>query len=165
MQSDLSFVCDPRELAARCIGAVLTPADEGWDAARRAFNLAGAMVWDWRESARVLDRWAVWAVDAPDAVTTCARIVSLPPVAPIPAALRGRRVLDGLTRAAVTAFVAVAGPGSKSPLMSAELRQLGGALRRPHAEFGASYARLETIRAQVDPDGLFLAHHSIDVTP
>jgi hypothetical protein len=246
---------------------------------------AGALVWDWQESARVLERWAAWAIDAPDEITTSARILRLPPSACIPQPLRGRRIvmidgaftggaaaadaalaplrelrpeldtfapmptaelvrlhggpdsplpsvsdhalLDGLTAAAVTAFVAVAGPGSNSPLLAAELRQLGGALRRVPAEHGAmptleaafalvaggpapdaatgdavaarahgltevmspwssgrsylpfadrptntrtafdaaTHRRLEAVRAQVDPTGLFLANHPIDVTP
>jgi hypothetical protein len=40
MQSDLSLACVPRDLGARCIGAVITPADAGWLAARRPWNLA-----------------------------------------------------------------------------------------------------------------------------
>jgi hypothetical protein len=248
---------------------------------------AGALVWDWHESERVLERWAAWAIDAPDGITTSARILRLPPFPSIPAPLRGRQIvmidgaftggsaaahaalaplrelrpeldtfapmptsslvhlhgvgrpdsptgsvsdhalLDGLTPAAVTAFVAVAGPGSSSPLVAAELRQLGGGLRRAPVEHGAmptleaafallavgaardaetgaaveahahgltevmapwssqrsylnfagrptdtrtafdaeSHRRLEAVRAQVDPTGLLLANHSIDVKP
>jgi FAD/FMN-containing dehydrogenase len=132
-------------------------------------------------------------------------------------------MLADLPREAVEAFVEVAGPGSGSPLMIAELRQLGGALarraERPAAlpslaggfvmfagtpapdEQSASagldharrltramepwangraylnfaeqpmdvgtgyepddYARLLEVRAEVDPDGLFLANHTI----
>ena len=46
-------------------------------------------------------------------------------------------VLDSLPDAAIDALVAVAGPGSGSSLILAELRQLGGALGRPHEGAGA----------------------------
>ncbi|HEV2769749.1 MAG TPA: FAD-binding protein [Solirubrobacteraceae bacterium] len=156
---------------------------------------AGAMVWDWTESERVLARWSEWAATAPDEVTTSARIRQLPPFPQIPAALRGRKIvmIDGaydggaweaeealrplaelgpeinsfatmpatalirlhgdpeqpvpavsdhamlaeLPSEAVEALVEVAGPGSGSPLMGVELRQLGGALARMPAEHGA----------------------------
>jgi FAD/FMN-containing dehydrogenase len=47
------------------------------------------------------------------------------------------RVLSELPRAAVEAFVETAGRGSGSPLMIAELRQLGGALARRPERHGA----------------------------
>jgi len=156
---------------------------------------AGAMVWDWTESERVLTRWSEWAATAPDEVTTSARIMQLPPFDEIPAPIRGRRIVmidgaydgrpgearealrplaelepemdsfvtmpaTGLIRVhgdpehpvpavsdhamlgelppeAVTTLVEMAGPGSGSPLLIAELRQLGGALARTPAEHGA----------------------------
>jgi len=57
----------------------------------------GALVWDWSESERVLSRWTEWAVDAPDEITTSARILQLPPLPEIPEPLRGRQVvmIDG----------------------------------------------------------------------
>lgn len=42
------------------------------------------------------------------------------------------RVLDALPDAAIDAFLAQVGPGADTPLAIAELRQLGGALGRPH---------------------------------
>ena len=45
-------------------------------------------------------------------------------------------MLDGFPDAAVNAFLAEVGPGVESPLLLAELRQLGGALARPHAGGG-----------------------------
>ena len=156
---------------------------------------AGAMVWDWHESERVLRRWSEWSADAPDEVTTSARLIQFPPFPEIPEPLRGRQVvmIDGaydgdpadadrvlaplrelrpemdtfapmacrdlvrlhgdpeepmpgasdsamlgeLPAAAVEALVGAAGPDSGSPLMVAELRQLGGALARTPAEHGA----------------------------
>ncbi|MEA2290822.1 MAG: hypothetical protein QOD55_2819, partial [Solirubrobacteraceae bacterium] len=58
------------------------------------------------------------------------------PEEPVPAIGDGM-LLDDLTPAAVDAFVAAAGPGSGSPLLSVELRQLGGAISVPPAEHGA----------------------------
>ena len=46
-------------------------------------------------------------------------------------------VLDGLDPAAVDAFVAAAGPGSGSTLVSVEIRHAGGALGRGSVEHGA----------------------------
>jgi FAD/FMN-containing dehydrogenase len=45
-------------------------------------------------------------------------------------------MLGGFPAAAVDAFLAEVGPGIESPLLLAELRQLGGALARPHAGGG-----------------------------
>jgi FAD/FMN-containing dehydrogenase len=45
-------------------------------------------------------------------------------------------MLGGFPDAAIDAFLAEVGPGVESPLLLAELRQLGGALARPHAGGG-----------------------------
>ena len=57
----------------------------------------GALVWDWSESERVLQRWAEWAPGAPDEITTSARILQLPPFPDIPEPIRGRKLvmIDG----------------------------------------------------------------------
>jgi FAD/FMN-containing dehydrogenase len=243
---------------------------------------AGWLVWDWRESQRVLRGWASWAPHAPEEVTTAARIIQLPPLPTVPAGLRGRTVvkIDGAvlgeeSRAeellrplrelrpeldtfatmpaadlrqmhgdpeepsshvsdhrlltqfppeAADAFVAAVEPGSDSPLVVAELRQLGGAAGRTPERHGAlariddpfamvavaaapdedtavaglaaarnvsralepwsserrylgftteqtdargafepaAYRRLQRIKAEADPDGLFRANHAID---
>jgi FAD/FMN-containing dehydrogenase len=151
---------------------------------------AGMLVWDVSEAERVLRRWAAWAPEAPDEVTTSFRILHLPPLPEVPAPMRGRAlvVIDGavlgsdewsasvlgalrelgpemdtfarvpaaslarlhmdpegptpvvsdtamlsaLPEAAVDAFLAEVGPGSRSSLLMAELRQLGGVLGRSH---------------------------------
>jgi hypothetical protein len=46
-------------------------------------------------------------------------------------------MLDDLTAEAVDRLVELAGPGSNSPLVSVELRQLGGAIAEPRPEHGA----------------------------
>jgi FAD/FMN-containing dehydrogenase len=155
---------------------------------------AGMLVWDAADAGRVLRRWAAWAAEAPDSVTTSFRIIAVPPLPEMPEPFRGRTIamIDGavladaeagaavlapltelgpemntfasvpagdLTRlhndpegpspsvsgssllgelpdAAVEALLA-AGPGADSSLVLAELRQLGGALGRPHPDGGA----------------------------
>ena len=144
------------------------------------------------------------------------------PEGPTPA-VAGATMLDELPEAAVVAFLAQVGPGTTTALLSAELRQLGGALGRRQPGAGAlprvrgayagffvamaptpemaargradgralaaalepwssgrallnfteertdtrtaygpgAWARLRTIRAMVDPDGLFVANHPV----
>lgn len=58
---------------------------------------AGMMVWDWRRTPEVLTAWARWADDAPDAATTVARVMQVPPDPSLPSEVRGRQVvvIDG----------------------------------------------------------------------
>jgi FAD/FMN-containing dehydrogenase len=151
---------------------------------------AGLLLWDLADVEPVLRRWAAWAPEAPDEVTTSFRAMRLPPLPELPAFLRGRAVaiIDGailgsdergaeiladlralrpevdtfgrvpaaslvrlhmdpeggapavsgsamlhsFPEAAVDAFLSEAGPDARTSLMVAELRQLGGALGRPH---------------------------------
>jgi hypothetical protein len=58
------------------------------------------------------------------------------PPGPVPGVGDGF-VLDDLPAAAQMALLSTAGPGSGSPLLSVELRTLGGALRRPAPSGGA----------------------------
>ncbi|HVW16937.1 MAG TPA: FAD-binding oxidoreductase [Solirubrobacteraceae bacterium] len=58
------------------------------------------------------------------------------PPEPVPYA-GGGQMLGALDHDAIDAFVALAGPGSDSPLLSAEIRHLGGALRRAPEGHGA----------------------------
>jgi FAD binding domain-containing protein len=62
--------------------------------------------------------------------------IHMDPEHPVPGHGDGM-VLDELTPAAIETLVAVAGPGSGSPLLAVELRQLGGAIGVPPAEHGA----------------------------
>jgi hypothetical protein len=71
------------------------------------------------------------------------------------AAVSDHRLLAELPPHAVDAFVAAAGPGSGSPLMLAELRQLGGALeRRPdrHGALPTLDARFALVAVAIAPD-------------
>jgi FAD/FMN-containing dehydrogenase len=58
------------------------------------------------------------------------------PEDPVPCAAGGQ-VLDELPAAAIDAITEAAGPGSGSPLISFEVRQLGGALTEPPPDAGA----------------------------
>jgi FAD/FMN-containing dehydrogenase len=156
---------------------------------------AGMLIWDVTQARTVLRRWARWAVDAPDEVTTSFRILHLPPLPELPEFLRGRSVvvIDGAVLAsdaqaaeiladlralepevdtfarvpagslvrlhmdpegaapvasdslmlaelpdqAVDAFVDAVADRTTTSLLMGELRQLGGALGRPHEGGGA----------------------------
>jgi hypothetical protein len=62
--------------------------------------------------------------------------IAMDPEPPVPG-LGHHRVLTELPDDAISAFVDAAGPASGAPLLLAELRHLGGALRRPAANGGA----------------------------
>jgi hypothetical protein len=59
--------------------------------------VAGAMLWPWERAAEVLHAWREWTLDAPEAVTTSARILQVPPFEEIPEIVRGRQFvcIDG----------------------------------------------------------------------
>ncbi len=155
---------------------------------------AGALVWDIGDAERVLRRWAAWAPQAPDEVTTSFRILRLPPVPEVPAPFRGRAIvmIDGavvaddttaaraiaelralepeldtfarvpaatlprlhmdpeggaagvsdtvmlrsLGGSAIDELLELVGPGAHTPVGLVELRQLGGAVGRPHPGAG-----------------------------
>jgi hypothetical protein len=90
--------------------------------------------------------------------------IHMDPEHPVPCVGDGM-ILDDLTPAAIEALVAVAGPGSGSPLLSVELRQLGGALAVPPAEHGAlasiggAFAFFAVGMAMDDASGAAIAAH------
>jgi hypothetical protein len=67
--------------------------------------------------------------------------IAMDPEPPVPG-LGHHRVINELSDEAIDAFVENAGPDSGSPLLLAELRQLGGALARP-AENGGALDKLD----------------------
>jgi FAD/FMN-containing dehydrogenase len=67
--------------------------------------------------------------------------IAMDPEPPVPA-VGHHAVLNELPAGAIDAFVEAAGPESDSPLLLAELRQLGGALARP-AENGGALSKLD----------------------
>jgi FAD/FMN-containing dehydrogenase len=62
--------------------------------------------------------------------------IHMDPEQPVPG-LGHHRVLRELSDEAIDAFVGLAGPGSGSPLLLTEIRQMGGALGRPDPNGGA----------------------------
>jgi FAD/FMN-containing dehydrogenase len=67
--------------------------------------------------------------------------IAMDPEPPVPA-LGHHRLLAELPDDAIDAFIDIAGPDAGSPLLLAELRHLGGALRRP-AENGGALDKLD----------------------
>ncbi|HEX6150307.1 FAD-binding oxidoreductase [Nocardioides sp.] len=53
----------------------------------------GMLAWDWTHAPRVLGAWAEWAADAPEDVTSIARLFQAPDEPWLPAEVRGRRLL------------------------------------------------------------------------
>lgn len=78
---------------------------------------AGTTFWPAEAAAEVLGAWAAWATDAPEDVTTSARILRLPPLPHVPEPLRGTPVvaIDG---------VVLGEPGAAVPLL-APWREVG----------------------------------------
>jgi FAD/FMN-containing dehydrogenase len=62
---------------------------------------AGMLAWDWTHAERVLTAWAEWAADAPESVTSVARLLQAPDLDWLPADVRGRRlvILDAVVLA------------------------------------------------------------------
>lgn len=54
---------------------------------------AGMLAWDWTHAGRVLTAWGEWAEDAPQAVTSVARIFQVPDTEWLPAQLSGRKLV------------------------------------------------------------------------
>jgi hypothetical protein len=59
--------------------------------------VCGAMLWPWERASEVLHAWREWTLDAPESVTTSARILQIPPFEEIPEIVRGRQfvAIDG----------------------------------------------------------------------
>jgi FAD/FMN-containing dehydrogenase len=147
---------------------------------------AGTLFWPVEQAEQVLNAWREWAEPSPRELTSCARLLNLPPLLELPEHLRGRSfvavelahtgdpaaaaaylqplrdlepeldtvatmptaqlgslhmdpdqpvpgsgdgwLLAALPAEAVSALVGVAGAGTGSPLLSVEIRHLGGAL-------------------------------------
>lgn len=156
---------------------------------------AGALFWPMERAGEVLHAYRRWTEDLPDTVTSCGRLLQVPPLDEIPEFLRSRSfvvietvadlpeaqaleliaplralspeidtcatiptaallelhmdppgpvpgtgtgaILESLPEEAVDAMVAVAGPDAGSPLLSLEIRHLGGALARSDPSHGA----------------------------
>jgi FAD/FMN-containing dehydrogenase len=100
----------------------------------------GMLAWDWSRAEEVLTRWAAWAVDAPDEVTTSFRIMQLPPIPEIPEPLRGRNLvaIDG----------AVLADDARAEQILAPLRELG-----PEIDMFERMPAPALVRIHGDPEG------------
>jgi FAD/FMN-containing dehydrogenase len=103
------------------------------------YAYAGWLAWDWREAGPVLKRWGDWAAEAPDAVTTSARILRLPPAPELPEEVRGRRLvaIDG----------AVLGDYYEAEALMAPLREL-----RPEIDTFGTMPATALSRLHMDPE-------------
>lgn len=101
---------------------------------------AGMLAWDRADAERVLRRWADWAPDAPDAVTTSFRILNLPALPDVPQPLRGRSlaVIDG----------AVLGTDAEAEQVLALFREL-----QPEIDTFARVPARSVARIHLDPEG------------
>ena len=101
---------------------------------------AGMLVWDVAQAEAVLRRWAAWAPEAPDEVTTSFRVLNLPPLPDIPAPLRGRSVVvvDG----------AVLGSDARAEAVLGDLRALA-----PEIDTFARVPARTLVRLHMDPEG------------
>lgn len=54
---------------------------------------AGMLAWDWQEARRVLTAWGAWTEDAPESVTSVARIFQVPEGEWLPHGLGGRKLV------------------------------------------------------------------------
>lgn len=99
---------------------------------------AGILAWDWRHARRVLTAWGDWTADAPESVTSVARIFQVPDADSLPARLRGRRLvmLD-----AVMQGDADAGARTLAPLRAL----------RPEIDTFAQVPAAEIAHLQLDP--------------
>jgi FAD/FMN-containing dehydrogenase len=100
----------------------------------------GMLVWDQRDAEKVLRRWATWAVDAPEEVTTSFRLLNVPPMPEIPEPFRGRRlaVIDG----------GVLAGDERAEELLAPLRDLG-----PEIDMFARMPAAAMVGIHMDPEG------------
>ena len=99
---------------------------------------AGMLVWDWRHARRVLTAWGEWTAEAPESVTSVARIFQVPDDDSLPADLRGRQV--------VMLNAVVLGDRDGAPRTLAPLRAL-----RPEIDTFAEVPAAEVAHLQLDP--------------
>ncbi len=99
----------------------------------------GMLVWDQKDAAKVVHRWAEWSLGAPDEVTTSLRMMNLPPLPELPEPFRGRRlvVIDG----------AVLESDSRAEEILAPLRELD-----PEMDTFARVEAASLIRLHMDPE-------------
>lgn len=100
---------------------------------------AGMLAWDWDRTAEVLRTWARWAVDAPEDVSTIARLFQAPDDPDLPDGIRGRKVIviDG----------AVLGDEDTARELLAPLRA-----RRPEIDTFTTVPTASLARLHIEPE-------------
>jgi FAD/FMN-containing dehydrogenase len=99
---------------------------------------AGMLAWDWTQAQRVLTEWGLWAAEAPDGVTSVARLLQAPDLPWLPAGVRGRKL-------AVVDAVALGGIESATQVL-APLRAL-----RPEIDTFEECSAASVAHLQLDP--------------
>ena len=100
---------------------------------------AGMLVWDWTHAQRVLRAWGEWAGDAPETVTSIARLFQAPDAPWLPSGVRGRRLV-------VIDAVALGDPGAARQVL-APLRAL-----RPELDTFDEVPAASVARLHLDPE-------------
>jgi hypothetical protein len=103
------------------------------------------LAWDWQHAERVLRAWSEWAGEAPDTVTSMARLFQAPDAPWLPAEVRGRRLV-------VIDAVATGDPAAAAQLM-APLRAL-----RPELDTFDDVPAAEVARLHLDPEAPTAVH-------
>jgi hypothetical protein len=99
---------------------------------------AGMLAWDWRHAQRVLTAWGEWTADAPESVTSVARIIQVPDEEWLPGEVRGRRL--------VMIDAVVLGDPEAGARTVAPLRAL-----KPEADTFAEMPAADIAHLQLDP--------------
>jgi FAD/FMN-containing dehydrogenase len=100
---------------------------------------AGMFAWDWAHAEQVLTTWSAWCREAPDSVTTMARLFQAPDLPWLPADVRGRRLV-------IVDAVALE-DAERSRSLLAPLRAL-----RPEIDTFADVPATSVARLQLDPE-------------
>jgi hypothetical protein len=100
---------------------------------------AGMLAWDWTHAHRVLRAWGEWAGDAPETVTSVARLFQAPDAPWLPADVRNRRLV-------LIDAVAVGDPEQAARVL-APLRAL-----RPELDTFDEVAAADVARLHLDPE-------------
>jgi FAD/FMN-containing dehydrogenase len=99
---------------------------------------AGMLAWDWQHARRVLTAWGEWTADAPESVTSVARIFQVPDIEWLPDQLRGRKL--------VMIDAVVIGDAEEGAQSIAGLRAL-----RPEIDTFAQVPTADIANLQLDP--------------
>lgn len=99
---------------------------------------AGMLLWEWTSAQRVLTTWGQWAAQAPESVTSVARLMQAPDLPWLPAQVRGRRLV-------MIDAVVLGGPDAASEVL-APLRAL-----RPEIDTFDEVPAASVAHLQVDP--------------